>query len=75
MHAHTHAHAHSPTHRHSQHAGTYNHLHTSSRASCSRNLLAPILIHGVWNSAVLSLLFLLVASGVQVDEILAELRG
>ncbi|KAJ9526517.1 hypothetical protein QJQ45_017835 [Haematococcus lacustris] len=42
--------------------------------SCSRNLLTPILIHGVWNSVVLTLLFGLAASGVDVESALVELR-
>lgn len=40
----------------------------------SRNLLTPILIHGAWNSGVLSLLFYLAAQGVDVQELLGELR-
>ncbi len=40
----------------------------------SRNLLTPIIIHGVWNSAVLTLLFALSASGVDVEQALSELR-
>ncbi|GFH17246.1 uncharacterized protein HaLaN_13836 [Haematococcus lacustris] len=40
----------------------------------SRNLLTPILIHGVWNSVVLTLLFGLAASGVDVESALVELR-
>jgi len=41
----------------------------------SRNLLTPIIVHGAWNSAVLTLLFFLVSSGVNVEELLAELRN
>jgi len=40
----------------------------------SRNLLTPIIIHGVWNSFVLTLLFALTASGINVEEALRELR-
>lgn len=35
----------------------------------SRNLLSPMLIHGVWNGAVLTILFLLVQSGVDLKEL------
>lgn len=40
----------------------------------SRNLLTPIIIHGAWNSTVLTLLFGLAASGVDVETALRELR-
>jgi hypothetical protein len=40
----------------------------------SRNLLTPMLVHGVWNSAVLTLLFVLTASGVDIQQALQELR-
>ncbi|GFR52801.1 hypothetical protein Agub_g15423 [Astrephomene gubernaculifera] len=40
----------------------------------SRNLLTPILIHGVWNSAVLTLLFFLAAEGVDVQQLLSDMR-
>eukprot|EP01024_Parvocaulis_polyphysoides_P027033 TRINITY_DN24580_c0_g1_i3.p1 TRINITY_DN24580_c0_g1~~TRINITY_DN24580_c0_g1_i3.p1 ORF type:complete len:354 (-),score=23.99 TRINITY_DN24580_c0_g1_i3:309-1340(-) len=36
----------------------------------SRNLLSPMLIHGAWNSAVLTLLFVLVQNGINVTELL-----
>ncbi|KAK9862723.1 hypothetical protein WJX84_008837 [Apatococcus fuscideae] len=35
----------------------------------SRNLLSPMLIHGVWNGTVLTILFLLVQSGVDLKEL------
>lgn len=38
----------------------------------SRNLLTPMLVHGAWNSAVLSLLFWLTASGIDVQQLLKE---
>ncbi|GLC33443.1 hypothetical protein PLESTB_000076200 [Pleodorina starrii] len=40
----------------------------------SRNLLTPILIHGAWNSAVLTLLFWLAAEGVDVQQLISEMR-
>lgn len=39
----------------------------------SRNLLTPMLVHGAWNSAVLTLLFLLVSSGIDIQELLGQL--
>eukprot|EP01023_Acetabularia_acetabulum_P019763 TRINITY_DN20111_c0_g1_i1.p1 TRINITY_DN20111_c0_g1~~TRINITY_DN20111_c0_g1_i1.p1 ORF type:complete len:368 (+),score=44.86 TRINITY_DN20111_c0_g1_i1:71-1174(+) len=36
----------------------------------SRNLLSPMLVHGVWNSTVLALLFVLVQNGINVNELL-----
>ena len=41
----------------------------------SRNLLTPIIIHGVWNSSVLTVLFGLVASGVDVQKLFSEGGG
>lgn len=38
----------------------------------SRNLLTPMLVHGVWNSTVLTLLFALTASGVDVQQLLKD---
>ncbi|EFJ52218.1 hypothetical protein VOLCADRAFT_120396 [Volvox carteri f. nagariensis] len=40
----------------------------------SRNLLTPIVIHGAWNSAVLTLLFWLAAEGVDVQQLISDLR-
>jgi membrane protease YdiL (CAAX protease family) len=40
----------------------------------SRNLLTPMLVHGAWNGSVLTLLFALTASGVDVQELLKEAR-
>lgn len=40
----------------------------------SRNLITPIIIHGVWNSTVLSLLFWLAYSGVDIEQLLGEMR-
>ncbi len=40
----------------------------------SRNLLTPIVIHGAWNSTVLTLLFGLAASGIDIESALQELR-
>ncbi len=40
----------------------------------SRNLLTPIIVHGTWNSAVLTVLFYLVSSGVDIEELIAGLR-
>ena len=34
----------------------------------NRNLLTPILVHGAWNSTVLTLLFLLASYGVDIEE-------
>lgn len=36
----------------------------------SRNLLTPMLIHGLWNGTVLTILFALVQSGVNLEDIL-----
>ena len=36
----------------------------------SRNLLTPIIIHGTWNGAVLSFLYFLTSSGVDVQQLL-----
>lgn len=41
----------------------------------SRNLLTPIVIHGAWNSGVLTLLFYLASQGVDVQQLLGEMRG
>ncbi len=41
----------------------------------SRNLLTPILIHGAWNSAVLTLLFALAAEGVDVQRLIEVRAG
>jgi membrane protease YdiL (CAAX protease family) len=41
----------------------------------SKNLLTPMLIHGTWNSFVLSLLFYLTSAGVDVEKLLRELNG
>jgi hypothetical protein len=41
----------------------------------SRNLLTPIVIHGAWNSAVLTLLFMLAAQGVDVQELITVGAG
>ncbi|EIE27390.1 Abi-domain-containing protein [Coccomyxa subellipsoidea C-169] len=38
----------------------------------SRNLLTPMIIHGAWNSVVLTVLFALTASGVNVSEMLSS---
>ena len=38
----------------------------------SRNLLTPMLIHGTWNGVVLTVLFALTASGVDVKQLLAQ---
>ncbi len=38
----------------------------------SRNLLTPMVIHGAWNSVVLTVLFALTASGVNVSEMLSS---
>ena len=40
----------------------------------SRNLLTPIIIHGVWNSTVLTLLFYLASSGIDIEAMLKEMR-
>ena len=40
----------------------------------SRNLLSPILIHGIWNSTVLTLLFALAQSGIDLNEAIKDLR-
>lgn len=37
----------------------------------SRNLLTPMLIHGAWNGTVLTILYLLVSNGVDVQKMLA----
>lgn len=36
----------------------------------SRNLLTPMMIHGAWNGTVLTILFLLVQAGVNIEDIL-----
>ena len=36
----------------------------------SRNLLTPMMIHGLWNGTVLTILFALVQSGVKLEDIL-----
>lgn len=38
----------------------------------SRSLLAPMMVHGLWNSTVLTLLFALTASGVDVQQLLKD---
>lgn len=38
----------------------------------SRNLLTPMLVHGAWNSTVLTLLFWLTANGVDVEKLIKE---
>jgi membrane protease YdiL (CAAX protease family) len=38
----------------------------------SKNLLTPILVHGAWNSTVLTLLFWLTANGVDIQQLLHE---
>ncbi|PNW83179.1 hypothetical protein CHLRE_06g310050v5 [Chlamydomonas reinhardtii] len=40
----------------------------------SRNLLTPILIHGAWNSGVLTVLFWLASEGVDVQQLISDLR-
>lgn len=40
----------------------------------SRNLLAPMIIHGAWNGTVLTALFLLAASGVDLKEFIDNMR-
>jgi len=40
----------------------------------SRNLLTPMLIHGAWNSGVLTLLFYLTSSGIDVSQLIKEMR-
>lgn len=40
----------------------------------SRNLLTPILIHGAWNSGVLTILFYLAASGINIEEMIQAAR-
>lgn len=40
----------------------------------SKNLMTPIFIHGMWNGSVLTFLFALTASGVDVEAMLKELR-
>ena len=37
----------------------------------SRNLLTPMIIHGAWNGVVLTFLYFLVSSGVDVQQLLA----
>lgn len=37
----------------------------------SRNLLTPMLIHGAWNGTVLTILYLLVSNGIDVQRMLA----
>ena len=41
----------------------------------SRSLLAPMLVHGAWNGAVLTILFALAAAGVDVQQLLRESSG
>ena len=40
----------------------------------SRNLLTPMLVHGVWNSAVLTLLFYLASTGLDIEELIGAMR-
>jgi uncharacterized protein len=40
----------------------------------SRNLLTPMLIHGAWNSTVLSVLFYLSSSGIDVTQLLRDVK-
>jgi membrane protease YdiL (CAAX protease family) len=40
----------------------------------SKNLLTPIIIHGCWNSTVLSMLFVLSASGIDIEEMLKNVQ-
>lgn len=41
----------------------------------SKNLLTPIVIHGAWNSLVLTILFALAASGLDLQELLQDIRA
>lgn len=41
----------------------------------SRNLLTPILIHGAWNSGVLTVLFWLASEGVDVQQLISVRAG
>lgn len=38
----------------------------------SRNLLTPMMVHGIWNSTVLTILFALTAAGYDVQQLLKE---
>lgn len=38
----------------------------------SRNLLTPMIVHGAWNSTVLTLLFWLAASGIDVQQLIQQ---
>lgn len=40
----------------------------------SRNLLTPMLVHGLWNTGVVTLLFVLTRSGVDIQQMLQEMR-
>ena len=40
----------------------------------STNLLTPIIVHGAWNSTVLSVLFALSASGIDIEELIKTAR-
>lgn len=40
----------------------------------SKNLLTPIIIHGCWNSTVLSVLFFLSASGIDIEDMIKAMR-
>lgn len=40
----------------------------------SRNLLTPIIVHGTWNSAVLTVLFYLASAGVDIEELVEAMR-
>ena len=39
----------------------------------SRNLLSPIIVHGVWNGTVLSLLFYLASTGIDIKELVGRI--
>lgn len=41
----------------------------------SRNLLTPMIIHGAWNGTVLTALFALLASGVDLNEFVGQMRN
>jgi membrane protease YdiL (CAAX protease family) len=39
----------------------------------SRNLMSPIIVHGMWNSTVLTLLFYLASTGVDIEELIRSM--
>lgn len=41
----------------------------------SNNLLTPIIVHGAWNSTVLTLLFYLASTGVDIEKLVGQMSS